>query len=521
MMIRTGTLLLFLLLACSAYAQQAGDSTPVRIINAKNLYWKRVAPGVEWQIASGNVQLQQGNTLFFCDSCIVNNAGHLFEAFGAVRIKQDTTNVYSDYLRYQTDIRLAYLRGRVRLTDGRATLTTPDLNYDVANRIGTYTNGGRLVNRKSVVTSGEGTYYTELKDVYFRRNVVVKDPAYTLRSDSLIYNTESQIAQFIAKTTIIDSTKRKIVTTGGTYNAGTGRADFISRTIVEDGPRRATADRIASDDERGIIQMEGNAVVVDTAQGTTVLSHTIFIDRKTEATLATGKPLMIIRQDDDSIYVAADTLFSARLTELYKNDTARLRRLNLKEKDSTNRYFEAFRNVRVFTDSMQAVSDSLFYSFKDSTFHLYFDPVVWARKSQITGDTIELYTKNKKADKVRVFENGFMVNEVDPGVYNQIKSTRIDGWFKEGELDSVRARGSAESVYFIQDNDSAYTSVNQTKSDAIFAYFQKGELHKVVFRSDLKGTLYPISQRQPSSMRLDRFRWLENRRPKTKYALYE
>lgn len=230
---------------------------------------------------------------------------------------------------------------------------------------------------------------------------------------------------------------------------------------------------------------------------------------------------MIVKQDNDSIYIAADTLFSAKLTELYKNDTARLDSFHFKEKDSTNRYFEAYRNVRVFSDSVQSVSDSLFYSFQDSTFRLYYDPVAWSKKSQITGDTIYLYTKNKKASRIQTIENSFIISEVDPGVYNQIKSSRMDGYFKNGSLDSVRAKGLAESVYFIQDEDSAYTSINQTTSDAIDIYFDKGELYKVIFRSDLKGTLYPITQKQPGEMQLSGFKWLINRRPKTKYELFE
>ena len=153
--------------------------------------------------------------------------------------------------------------------------------------------------------------------------------------------------------------------------------------------------------------------------------------------------LMIIKQGEDSIFVTADTLFSARLTDLYSKkdslvkDTIKGTKVinvknNKESKDSTNRYFEAYRNVRIFSDSMQAVSDSLFYSFKDSTFRLFQDPVLWSKENQITGDTVYLYTKNKKADKIEVFENSFMVNRLDPEVYNQIKSTRMDGYFTDG-----------------------------------------------------------------------------------------
>jgi hypothetical protein len=239
---------------------------------------------------------------------------------------------------------------------------------------------------------------------------------------------------------------------------------------------------------------------------------------------------MIIRQDDDSIYVAADTLFTARLTDLYagrdslmQKDTVKGVQVFSKDpgKDSSNRYFEAYRNVRVFSDSLQSVSDSLFYSFKDSTFRLYQKPVVWAQKSQITGDTIYLFTKNKKANKLEVFENSLMVNELEPGVYNQVKSTRMDAFFTKGDIDSVRANGFAECIYYIQDDDSAYTGINESKADRMDIYFQLKELFKVVFRSSVTGTIWPMSHKTPGEMRLPGFEWLEARRPKTKYELFE
>ncbi len=191
------------------------------------------------------------------------------------------------------------------------------------------------------------------------------------------------------------------------------------------------------------------------------------------------------------------------------------------EDDSTNRYFEAYHHVRIFNDSLQATCDSLFYSFKDSVFRLYQDPVVWAKESQITGDTILLFTKNKKADRMQAFENGFMVNKLDKQAFNQVKATRIDGYFLDGNIDSVRAKGSAECIYYIQDEDSAYTGINESKCDIMDVYFRNKELFKIVFRSAVTGTLWPIRQKSPSEMRLPHFRWLEERRPKTRLEMFE
>ena len=535
------TITLLVLFSCTANAQ-ADTSKIVHILEpTQNQYTIKQADGTELQILSGTVKLRQGNTIFYTDSCVVNTTTQAFEAFGNVHINDnDTTNIYAGYLRYLIDKRYAYFKKNVRLTDGHGTLTTNDLEYDVANNIATYKNGGRVVNKTSVLTSKEAVYYADIRDVYFKKDVELKDPAYYLKSDSLIYNTETQTARFIAETFIRDSSGSTIVTSEGYYDLKGGRAEFTKRTRIVDKSMVIEGNEIANDDVAGIVQIRGNGVLIDTAQGVNILANEIFANKKTGAYLATRNPLMIIKQEKDSIYVKADTLFSARLSDRFSlRDSSNKSSGSLAKtgvdsvtngstgnakfanNDSTNRYFEAFRNVKVFSDSVQAVSDSLFYSFKDSTFQLFYDPVVWSNKSQIIGDTIYLFTKNKKANRIKVFENSFLVNSTEEGIYNQVKATRMDGFLHEGIIDSVKANGSAESIYFVQDDDSAYSGINQTVSDAMDVYFKKSELQKIIFRSAVKGTLWPISQKRPSEMRLEGFKWLESRRPKTKYELFE
>jgi lipopolysaccharide export system protein LptA len=595
----------------------------VEILSSKNLTILKVNDSTTLQILAGNVRLKQGNSLFNCDSCVINSNTRIFEAWGHVHINDsDTANIYASHLRYLIDKKLAYLDGGVSLTDGKGTLTTPDLEYDMTTNIGIYKNGGRVVNKKSILTSKEGYYYADLRDVYFKHNVELKDPAYYIKTDSLLYNTQSQIVRFIAQTFIRDSSGRTIETKEGFYNLQNGKAEFGQRPIIRDKNLYVTGNQIMNDDSTGVIQIRGNAIVIDSLNNTTILAGEIFVNKNTNSFLATHKPLMIIKQDNDSIYITADTLFSARLSDLYRSkdsvakdtlkgvqvidlgkkgapqhdstgkidvvklnnkdsvvtdtvlrkeivalpkkdsadsiktkpvvklpnknpagkDTTRVKHVvnvNKKDllptdtlqkgklvkmdnsKDSTDRYFEAYRHVRIFSDSLQAAGDSLFYSFKDSVFRLYQNPVLWAKASQITGDTILVYTKNKKADRMEVFNNSFMVNRMDPEIYNQVKSTRMDAYFKEGSLDSVRAAGLAESIYFIQDEDSAYTGINETKCDLMDIYFANETLQRVVFRSNVSGTIWPIKQKNPKDMRLENFRWLEDRRPKTRSEMYE
>ena len=509
----------------------ADTTQPIEILNhTKRLTFQTIDDTTRITIIVGDVKLRQGRTLFYADSCVINNRANLFQAWGKVHINDsDTAHVYANHLRYLMDKKIAYLDGNVRLTDGKGTLTTPDLEYDMQTNIGIYKNGGRVVNDKTVLTSKEGWYYADMRDIYFKKNVVLNDPAYKIETDSLLYNTETKTTRFISYTTITDSSGRIIKTREGYYNQQTGKAEFGQRPEIKDGDVTITGNTINIDDSTGLFEARGNAVIIDEKNNTTLLGGSIIRNKNTESILATRKPLMIIKQDNDSLYIAADTLFSARLSDRIGMDsiiTDTVKGIKVAAydvKDSSNRYFEAYRNVRIFNDSLQSACDSLFYSFRDSTFRLYDDPVVWAQNSQITGDTIFLFTKNKKADRVEAYENGFMVNRTDStgSAFNQIKSSRLDGWFTDGNIDSVRGKGFAECIYFIQDEDSSYSGINESRSDIIDIYFIEKELHRVVFRSAVTGTIWPIRQKSPAEMRLPNFRWLEERRPKTKYELFD
>jgi len=534
---------------CSTYAQQpatpADTTKVVNILHADRLGFSKKDTANPIQYGAGNVAARQNNTLFYSDSAVLNQKTKTFQAYGKVHINDaDSTHIYGEYMRYHFDTKMAYMQKKVTLTNGKSVLTTDELEYDLNQKIGVYKNGGKVVNGSTVLTSKEGTYFDELKDVYFRKNVVLVDPKYTLRADSLLYNTETEIATFIGPTRIVDSSKREIVTSEGFYDTKNRIAQFGKRPTIRDGKTLLKADNIYADDASGIRRAEGNAVYIDTAQGVSILANLLIDDQNTNLMTATRKPLMIIKQDQDSIYVVADTILSGFVT---KADTNQIRKDSLGNKaaksdsmklsrksndtvkntavvnasDSTTpRYIKAFHHVRIFSDSLQAVSDSLYYSGVDSVFRLFTDPIVWASGNQITGDTIFLYTKNKKAERLYVFENSLVVNKAGPNQYNQIQGNTLNGYFNEGTIDFMRAKGNAESIYYIKDEDSAYVGVNRSTADIIDMRFVNKELNKVVYINDVKGLTTPFRQVKFDEMHLRRFKWLEARRPKTKFELF-
>src|SRR6516164_7857214 len=89
----------------------------------------------------GHVKLQNEKTIFYCDSVAINQTTNIIEAFGNVHINDaDTTDIYSQYMRYYVDQKLIIFQKNVLLTDQKGTLTTEELRYDQKNRVGDYAN---------------------------------------------------------------------------------------------------------------------------------------------------------------------------------------------------------------------------------------------------------------------------------------------------------------------------------------------------------------------------------------------
>ncbi len=562
-----GTLFVLFTFSLVSYAQispkpiSATDTIrEFEIIRAPSMRAVKIDSITTLQTVAGGAIIKQEGTIFHSDSAVLNPITHEIEAFGHIHINQgDTIHTYGDYLKYLGVEKMAYLKGNVKLTDGKGTLFTKELDYNIETGIGNFYKGGKVIEKKNVITSLEGTYYSDTKDVYFKKNVEVKGPKDTITADSLLYNMQTKKSNFISQTHIKNA-EVDINTTEGSYDLNSGDAFFTRRTTVKDSSGRIySADNMALVGLSGDGQLEGNAVIIDSANSFVVIANQIFLNKKNNSFLATRKPLLIIQQKSDSTYITADTIFSGlkgstmilqkdtvlninvqqnkKIGELIEtdsgnplesakylkdslgliSDTILLNRNNrnslkgkkdsipnervqskvlppgigidsslsgknrdtsllkmadnfrkpkvvsdktknidtlklsgrvekeitspmknvdslsskvsvdtsepgaltksLERKDNnktsitskklkdssgksdTIRYFLAFHNVRIYNDSLQSVSDSLFFSTEDSVFRLYKDPVIWNGQSQITGDTIYLFTKNKEPER--------------------------------------------------------------------------------------------------------------------------
>ena len=475
----------------------------------------------------GKVILKHDDATMYCDSAIIDIDANYMTAYGnQVHIKKgDSIDVWGNFLEYFGDQKQARLTGLCSMRDKTMILTTPELNYNTGTDIGNYMSGGRVVNKETTITSAIGYYFHQQSEAVFYGDVVLKSPDRTIYADSLRYNTEKEIAYFICKTKIIDNKDSSVIETeDGYYDTKKEKAYFGKNAVIHKDDAYVKANSIDYDNNTKISIAQGNVVFSDSVQRTTILSNYIYSNEDSSFLLAYKDPLMISVSEDkaDTMYLSADTLMSYKIAVLdtvYTYDTiVKDSIINMELVTDSVKIVKAYYNMKMIQGEMSANADSLFYSEIDSTFKLYKNPILWMDSTQITGDSIFLFTKNNEINRVDVYNNAFIANIQDDEIFNQIKGKFIQAFIEDKKINKVEVDGNAESIYFIKDKkENAYDGANKSVSGYITVSFNDGEVNRIKLTASPEAEFTPMKKLNPETFRLTGFVWNWNKKPLTLY----
>ncbi|MFN4079490.1 MAG: OstA-like protein [Saprospiraceae bacterium] len=191
------------------------------------------------QKLSGNVRMRQEKIQIFCDEAIKDGDDAVLRG-NVVIIQQDTIRIFADSALYFGETRYSDLFGNVALENGARRLFTQRLDYDMANKIAIYRSGALLTDGQTQLSSRYGYYYVNDKEIFFKNEVLIVDPEFTLRTDTLAYQTETGIARFLAPT-LISLPDARIYTEAGYYDTENQFAEFDKNPQYERGEQKGRA----------------------------------------------------------------------------------------------------------------------------------------------------------------------------------------------------------------------------------------------------------------------------------------
>lgn len=244
-----------------------------------------------------------------CDSAVRYN-DRSFEWFHNVIINKDSTYVYGDRVLYNGNTAEVF-SPLIKMVDGNTVLYTYNFIYDTKKNIGEYYGGGTVSQDYTLLESERGFYYGDTKDFICVDRAELRDTSYMIRSDSLGYNTETEIATFFSKTYIWNEKGEILSADEGVYYTRDERYNFFSDAYIMTDTRELWADDI---DYRGDVEdavMRRNIQIRDEEQKVLAFGdYGLYFGRRGEAML-TEKPSLVSfdAEQGDSLYMRADSMF--------------------------------------------------------------------------------------------------------------------------------------------------------------------------------------------------------------------
>lgn len=264
----------------------------------------------------GNVKLLHGSDTLYCDSAYFYTAKNGVEAFGSVLIRQlDGTEASADYMRYNGKTKVVYMRANgmndVQLFDGKLnTLWSKEIDYNLQTKVGKYRKRGFLQTETTVLESNTGEYNMKSKDARFKGDVIVTDPEYRAVSEDLGYNTDTKVARFFAPS-VVTNDKSILQTSNGVYDTKNRTSHFVDRSSILNEGQYIEGDTLDYNRNSGYGYARGNVIAIDTGMKSILYCGAADYNEIHKTLLAFDKPLMRKTDGKDSMFIKADTFFTA------------------------------------------------------------------------------------------------------------------------------------------------------------------------------------------------------------------
>lgn len=204
------------------------------------------------------------------------------------------------------------------------------------------------------------------------------------------------------------------------------------------------------------------------------------------------------------------------------DDEPEMRPYKLKQLSDTARVriVIAHHHAKLFKSDLQAKADSMFYSYSDSTIRCYVEPIIWARGSQLSGDTIYMQMHNKKLDNLDMFPSALIVNieKQDSIHFNQVAGKRMKGYFRNDKLDRMYVTGNAESIYFSRDSLQV-KEMQRSLSSRMRIRFKNNSASNIVFLIQPDHRYAGLSKFKEDERILKSFKWKPKERPISKESI--
>ena len=121
-------------------------------------------------------------------------------------------------------------------------------------------------------------------------------------------------------------------------------------------------------------------------------------------------------------------------------------------------------------------------------------------------------------------DKAFVISQSGPEkakFFDQVQGKTLTGYFQENEITEVLVKPNAEAIQFSKDENDAYLGVQEASSVRMRVTFKDRQIQYIFFEQDVKQKMTPLDKADIPSLKLSRFQWWEEKRPKTLEEIFE
>ncbi|WKK64852.1 OstA-like protein [Lutimonas zeaxanthinifaciens] len=452
-------------------------------------------------ILLGNIVIRHEGIKLNCKKAVHYKNENFIKAYGDVVLNQgDSIIQTSQYTEYNGNTQKALSWGNVVIRDSKMTMSTDTLNFDRTSQLLFYKYGATIKDSINVLTSNTGNYYLDNNKFQAISNVVLTNPDYVLESNHLDYYTDSGRAYLYGSSTIT-SDNNLIYCEKGFYDTKQNISHFTRNARIEYDDKEIKADSLFYNRNLGFASATENIVIIDTINNSVLKGGYAEFFEKLDSAFVVERAVAITNTNKDSLFIHGDTILATGKPE--------------------RRIIRAYHQVKFFKSDLSGKCDSIHSDQGNGLTQMFRSPILWSKKSQITGDTIQLLnnTETNNLDSLKVLRNAFIIDKDSIG-FNQIKGRDLYGKFEENDLRFVNIIGNAEVIHFVRDEDQALIGIEKTSCSEIHFSLRDGKIETSKFINLPDGQTYPPSKLPTAARKLRGFLWREAEKPMSKHDIF-
>lgn len=333
-----------------------------------------------------------------------------------------------------------------------------------------------LTQENTRVTCDRALQYMRTGKFFLSGNVVVTDDSMTLRAPRGSYYQSERRAEAFDSVYLDDGTT-KLNAGYGEYFAEPKRAFFRIHVEVVDSSSVITSDSLTYWRATHRSLATGHVRVQSPADRLTIYGGRLDHDAERLYSRMIVDPVMV--QLDSASGGGFDTLqVRANVLEAFRDSTHRL---------------IATDSVRMVRSDLAATCRYVCFYTRGDSMHLRNSPVIWYEKTQVSGDSMNVYLRKRKLQRLLVTGDAFAVSRSDslrPERIDQLTGDSLTMHFGAEGLQRMEVEGRAISLYHLYD-DSLANGLNKTSGDRIVTHFAEGKAQTITVYGGVEGQYFP------------------------------